>query len=151
MPTLGTQQQSTASRLYTIMLNGSRAPFCTQWCMVGMCLLLLLATGDWPAVAITLSAMGAVPVIEATPSDLAGFVLVMQTLLRSARTVAFSSPTRATCSICQRYSAPPQSPTVPATLRTMYALLPVYALPLRHVKCDATNALRRTVVSRLMV
>ena len=50
-----------------------------------------------------------------------------------------------------RYSAPPQSPTVPATLRTMYALLPVYALPLRHVKCDATNALRRTVVSRLMV
>ena len=143
------------------MLNGSRTPVCTQWCLVGMCLLLLLATGDWPAVAITLSAMGAVPVIEATPSDLAGFVLVMQTLLRMLSFIALRTvlcenggvlePDQGNCSICQRYSAPPQSPTVPATLRTMYALLPVYALPLRHVKCDATNALRRTVVSRLMV
>ena len=66
----------------------------------------MLATGDRPAAAITLSAMGAMPVIKATPSDLAGFVLVMQTLLRilsfiAPRNVlcengAFSSPTKAT-------------------------------------------------------
>ena len=55
-------------------------------------------------------------------------------------------PDPGNCSTCQRFLAPPQSPTVPKTLRTTYALLAMYALPLRHVKCDATDALRRTVV-----
>ena len=161
MPTPGTQQQSAASRLYTIMLNGSRTPVCTQWCVVGTCRQLMLATADWPAVAIILSAMSAVPVIKATPSGLAGFVLVMQTLLRMLFFIAphtvlcenggVLEPDQGNCSTCQRYLARPQSPTVPARLRTMYALLPVYTLPLRHVKCDATDALHRTVVSRLMV
>ena len=62
-----------------IMLNGSRTPVrTTELCTVGTCFLFVLAT----AVAITPSAMSAVPVIEPTPADLAGFVLVMQTLLR---------------------------------------------------------------------
>ena len=95
----------------------------------------MLATGDRPAVAITLSVMGAMPVIKATPSDLAGFVLVMQTLLRILSFIAprivlcenggVLEPDQGNCSICQRYLAPPQSPTVPARLRTTYALLPV--------------------------
>ena len=112
-------------------------------------------------IGLTLSAIGAVPVIKATPSDLAGFVIVMQALLRMLSFIAphtvlcenggVLEPDQGNCSICQHCLAPPQSPTVPARLQTTYALLPVYALPLRRVKCDATDALRRTVVSRLMV
>ena len=90
-----------------------------------------------------------------TPTHLAttGFI---QTLLRMLSLIALRTmlcenggilePDQGNCSTCQRYFAPPQSPTVPATLRTTYALLAVHALPLRHVKCDATNAVRRTVV-----
>ena len=115
-------------------------------------------------IGLTLSAMGTVPVIKATPSDLAGFVLVMQAHQSLLRMLSFIAPRTVLCenggvleldqgngSICQHCLAPPQSPTVPARLQTTYALLAVYVLPLRRVKCDATDALRRTVVSRLMV
>ena len=203
--------------------------------MVGTCMLLMLATGDWPTLAITPSAMGTVLVIKATPSGLAGkkieqlpcfvrlclacFVLAFSSFisLQASQALHFSShyvigvvhgrknelnmrkestikevrcwqkvqfklhqtlpvlcwsfrhsviqpllrmlsfiaqhtvlcveggafeADQNSCTTCQRYFAPPQP---------MYALWPVYALPLKRVKCDTTDALRRTVVSSLMV
>ena len=81
----------------------------------------------------------------------ASCVLVIQTLLRmlsfiAQRTVPCEKGgilelDQGSYSICQRCFAPPQPPIVPAKLPTTYALWPVFALPLRRVKCDATDAL----------
>ena len=115
---------SLACQRFTIMPNGSRTPVCTQWCMVGTCVLLMLATAG----------CGRDPSCDGRRARHRGNSIrpclccasYADTLAHAALRTVFCgnggilAPDQGNCSICRRY-LPPQSPSVPARLRTMCA------------------------------
>ena len=119
------------------------------WCMVGTCLLLMLVPGDWPSPSLRWAPWPSSRQLHQTLLVLfesCGHSCACSSSLHCA---SYFAVQEALINL-STYLAPAQSPTVPARLRTTYVLLPVYALPLRHMKYDTTDALRRTGVSRLV-